>query len=433
MKSNLSWAFVAALILLNAGSAIASSISGTVTSTATGQPVTRGYVEIYRSTGSFLGLASINNSGNYSYGGLAPGSYFARTDNTGFLDELWNNIPCAQGSCNVTTGTAIVVVASPVTANFSLETGGSIAGSVTVQGSGAPVTRGYVEIYRSTGSFLGLASINNSGNYSYGGLAPGSYFARTDNTGLFDELWNDIPCADGNCSITSGTPISVSSSPVTANFQLIGGGAIGGTVTSTATGQPVTRGYVEIYRSTGNFVGLASINNSGNYSYGGLAAGSYFARTDSTAFFDELWNNIPCAQGVCNVTAGTPIVVGSSSVTANFSLETGGSITGSVTVQGSGAPVTRGYVEIYGSTGSFIGLASINNSGNYSYGGLAAGNYFARTDNTGHLDELYNNIPCAQGACTVTAGTAIGVPVTGAITANFQLGTSDLIFSSGFQ
>ncbi|MCQ4165266.1 MSCRAMM family protein [Tahibacter harae] len=410
-------------------------IAGNVTATATGQPIGDGYVTIYNSSGSYLGLASINNAGQFAYAGLASGNYFARTADTGFFDELWNDLPCAQQVCSVTSGTAIAVTAgATTTVNFSLQRGGSIGGSVTRSGGGQVVTDGYVQIHAATGAYLGLASIDNSGNYLYSGLAPGNYFARTGSTNLADELWNDIPCAQGNCTVTSGTPIAVTTTTATANFVLNGGGSINGVVTAQATGQPVADGQVYLYNSAGNFLDLVSIGANGAYALTGLAPGNYFVRTDDTGLLDELWNDLPCAQGVCTITGGTPILVGSGAQVANFALAPAAQISGTVTATATGLPVTDGYVEVYRSGGQYLGLAAIGNNGSYRYPGLGAGSYFLRTSHTGLLDELWNDLPCAQGACNVTGGTPVVLGATSSATANFGLAAdSNLIFRNGFE
>lgn len=413
------------------------AITGTVTATATGQPISDGYVKIYNGNGHYLGLAPIDNAGHYIYSGLAAGNYFVVTDSTGFFDELWDNKPCAQGACTIASGTPIIVGASGSTiANFSLATGGAITGTVTAAATGQPITHGYIKIHNSSGGYLGLASIDTAGHYTYNGLAAGNYFAVTYSTGYSDKLWDNKPCPDGNCTVTSGTPITVGASGATiANFSLASGGTIAGTVTQSVNGQPVTDGYVQIYDSSGSYVGLTGIDNAGHYAYSGLGVGSYFAVTDSTGFFDELWDNKPCAQSACTITSGTPIAVsGTATATANFALVTGGSIAGAVTVSGTGQAITDGYVKIHNSSGVYLGLAPIDSAGHYTYGGLAAGSYFAVTYQTGYLDELWDNKPCAQGTCTMTTGTPIVVTASGATTANFQLsGSTDLIFRNGFE
>ncbi|MBV6413781.1 MAG: hypothetical protein OMOMHJEC_01600 [Xanthomonadales bacterium] len=412
------------------------SIAGTVSSATSGQPLNTGFVRVFGNTGTLLGSALIGSNGTYVYGGLAAGTYYARTTSTNYFDELWNDIPCAQGNCVVTSGTPIIVGSTQVTANFGLVPGGSIGGTVTSSSTGFPVTTGFVRVFGPTGTLLGSALISSQGQYSYGGLAPGSYFARTTSTGLIDELWDNIPCPQGNCVVTSGTAITVGSGPVLTNFSLDAEGGIAGSIVSTATGQPVTSGFVRIHNSSGTLLGSALIGASGNYSYGGLDAGTYFARTASTGYLDELWNNRPCAQGNCVVTQGDPIVVGTAFVTANFSLASGGGISGLVTSESTGFPITTGFVRVYDSGGGLLGSALIAADGQYSYGGLAAGTYFARTVSTGAVDELFNNIPCAQGACVITQGTPISVG-TSTVGVNFQLITSgpgaDQIFSNGFE
>jgi hypothetical protein len=82
---------------------------------------------------------------------------------------------------------------------------------------------------------------------------------------------------------------------------------------------------------------------------------------------------------------------------------------------------------------AFPGTAFLSASCGYAYSGLAAGTYFARTDDTGYLDELWNNINCAQDACTVITGTPISLSAGATANVSVQLSGSDTIFASGFQ
>ncbi|MEZ5471565.1 MAG: hypothetical protein R3E90_07280 [Marinicella sp.] len=102
---------------------------------------------------------------------------------------------------------------------------GVISGYIRESGTNNPIDGGWVRIYDHSGSYLGADITDSQGNYSYSGLAPGNYFARTDNTGYFDELWNNIPCPQDNCTITSGSPITVNNDNVIANFELNQGGS----------------------------------------------------------------------------------------------------------------------------------------------------------------------------------------------------------------
>lgn len=423
--------WIAAWALLLGASAGATEIGGLVSLDEGGSPVTDGYVQIYRASGAYIGLASIGDDGRYRYSGLAPDSYVARTTDTGALDELWNNIPCPQEQCIVTSGTPIVVGSQPVVADFSLATGGAIAGAVTVLGTGAPIGDGYVFVYDAAGTYLGLTGIRNDGSYRYSGLAAGSYRVRTDSTGFADEIWDNQPCAQGACTYSAGSPVVVAAGSATtvANFALGTGGAIAGTVSAAAGGGAIGDGYVQVYDATGDYLGLVGIANDGSFRYGGLAPGSYFVRTDSTGYFDELWDNLPCADGVCEVTQGTPVAVASATVQLAFSLQSGGGIRGTVTREGSSTPVTDGYVIVHGANGGYLGLTGIENDGTYAYTGLASGTYFARTSDTGRFDEVWNNLACSQAQCIVSQGTPIAVGQS-LVTADFALAAGGAIAGS---
>ena len=86
----------------------------------------------------------------------------------------------------------------------------TISGTVVSAETGDLVRTGRVEVYNQGGSYLGLAFISNTGTFSYPGLGPGTYYVLTRGTGLLDQLWEGIPCPQGDCIRTSGTPIVIS-------------------------------------------------------------------------------------------------------------------------------------------------------------------------------------------------------------------------------
>ena len=85
--------------------------------------------------------------------------------------------------------------------------------------------------------------------------------------------------------------------------------SITGTVTDAATGLPIANeGYVLLYDAGGSYVGLDRTDGVGVYSFVGLPTGTFFVRTDFDAYFDELYDDLPCPIS-CDVTAGTPVSV----------------------------------------------------------------------------------------------------------------------------
>ena len=162
------------------------SISGTVTNAGTGAPLAGVIVYVYTSTGSYAGGGSTSASGVYTVGGLATGTYYVRTSNSlGYLDELYNNLPCPGGGCPpLTTGTGLNVTAGATTSgiDFGLALLGTITGTVTNAGTGAPLAGVGADIYNASGSYVGYGYTNASGVYTVIGLATGTYYVRTWNS-----------------------------------------------------------------------------------------------------------------------------------------------------------------------------------------------------------------------------------------------------------
>jgi hypothetical protein len=106
----------------------AASVSGTVLS-ASGKPVPTTLVELFDGTG-VNPSAYTDSAGNYTIGGIAPGTYSVRFRAEEFAPE-WN------GNARARTGsTPITVVAGQVVAglNAILEEGGDITGRITIDG-----------------------------------------------------------------------------------------------------------------------------------------------------------------------------------------------------------------------------------------------------------------------------------------------------------
>jgi alpha-tubulin suppressor-like RCC1 family protein/uncharacterized surface anchored protein len=414
-------------------------ITGTVTVAGTGAPLAGVSVQVYGASGNPLGGAVTTNAGGvYTKTGLPAGTCYVRTSNSiGYIDELYNNLACPAASCTVTTGTAVVVAAGSTTAgvDFSLAPGGTVSGMVTDEETGLPLANIAVRTYNASGTAVGVnVATNASGIYAKTGLPTGTYYVRTSNTaGYFDELFDNLPCPGGACTVTSGAGVSVTAGTTTAavDFALTLGGIISGTVADAETGVPIDNAIVRIYDSSGSAVGGSlTTNESGGYASTGLTTGTYYVRASSSAgYLDELYSHLPCPNGVCTVTSGTGVGVTVGAVTRDidFGLGVGGSITGTVTAADTGAALAAISVRVYDSSGSLVGSSvTTNASGVYTKTGLATGTYYVRTSNSlGYVDELYDNLTCALGTCTVTSGAGVGV------TAGATRGGIDFVLSQG--
>ena len=402
-------------------------ISGTVRDAATSLPLAYAYIEVFDSAGDAVTYGTTDGAGLYtSYRGLPSGTYYARASENQYLDELYDDIPCAAG-CTVTSGTPIgVTVGLTTTAiDFGLTPGGRISGTVTDTATKVPLANLRIIVSDSAGQYVTDATTDGSGVYTITGLlTSGTYYARTANSrDYIDELYDDIPCAAG-CTVTSGTPIGVTVGATTTgiDFALGRAGQVTGTVMDAVTGQPLANMYVNLFGSGGGYLTFAQTDAFGAYTFSRvLNSGTYYARGGGQGYLAELYDDIPCATG-CTVTSGTPIsvTVGATTTGIDFRLSPGGRITGTVRDAVTGQPLSHVFVDIFDSTGEWVASGETKSAGVYtSDGALVSGTYYAQTGNSDYFYELYDDIPCPGLACTVTSGTPIAVTV-GATTAGID-------------
>lgn len=169
-------------------------------------------------------------------------------------NEIHNNVPCPGGSCGFGTGAGIVVSTIDVNGiDFALVQGGRITGKVTNASTLADVPNASVSVFNSVGNYVSFANTAADGTYRTGGLPGGTYYARSTATGLIAQAYNGVICS--NCSVTSGTPIPLSSTAnVTGiNFSLAPGASISGALTDPSS-SPIINMNVQVLTSTGAFV-----------------------------------------------------------------------------------------------------------------------------------------------------------------------------------
>ena len=399
--------------------AASGSISGTVTNAVGGAAINGANVQVFSSTGGGVGNANTNASGVYTISGLAPGSYYVRTNQGGaFINEIYDDIPCQQ--CSVTaSGAPLVPVTSGATTgniNFALATGGRISGFVTNASGGAAIQNVAVQLFNSQSVSMGQVNTQANGSYTTAGLPAGTYYVRTNNTlGFINELYNDIACPIAVCQASDGAPIAVTAGVTTSaiNFALNAtGGKISGKVTN-AGGAPLQNVTVQTYSSIGRFLGGVQTDASGNYSTQSLPDGTYYLRAaNNLGYIDQVYDGESCIT-LCQPLTGTPVTVAGAAVTGkNFALSPGGFIGGTIRDAGTLALLPNVAVAIYRSNGLLVKSATTISNGTFTATGLPAGTYFLRTvNNSGYQDVIYNNMTFCAATCLVTDGTGVAVTV----------------------
>ncbi len=253
---------------------VGGTLSGTVTDEATGDPL-RVCVSL---SGPEFNFEFTDVSGGYSFSGLPGGDYEVEfsdcMDNT-YAPESYDN-QIGFGSADpvpVSLGVETTGI------NAALAVGGTIAGTVTDQDTGAPLEDICVEAVGSDPSLRGFAETDASGDYTITGLADVDYevsFFDCDSepSDYAVESYNDKP------GLFSGDPVSVSPGTVTTgiNAALAKGGSISGNVTDEATGDPLRNICVSVFGPEGV---VDRTDDSGDYTISGLPPGDH-----EVGFFD---------------------------------------------------------------------------------------------------------------------------------------------------
>jgi hypothetical protein len=263
-------------------------------------------------------------NGNYSFTGLANGSYAVTPSKSGYTFTPASRAVTVNGA----NQTAVNFTAQAVTS-------WSISGTIspTAGGAGATVMLG------GTASASTVADTN--GNYSFAGLANGSYSITPGKTG-----YTFTPAT------ASVTVNGANQTGVNFTVQAVATWSISGTISPVAGGASAT------VKLSGASSASTVADANGNYSFAGLANGSYVVA--------------PSESGYTFTPASQPVTLNGASQTGiNFTAQPAPtySISGviSPSASGSGATVSL--------SGASSGSTTADVNGNYTFSQLANGAY----------------------------------------------------------
>jgi hypothetical protein len=370
----------------------------------------------------------------YRVGGLPSGTYYVKAWDSAavaiisspgvprppippakgmLVGKLFHGVNCVAADCKPTSGTPVRVTAGSTTTgvDFALEVGATIAGVGIDE---------RVEVFDARGVQLPQRSQYSPGN-RVTGLPAGTYFLRQPRGFAAEVLYRGSACP--LCPPTFGTPIVVAAGQhVTGiDFPAPGGRAIIGTVRDAVTLAPLSNVTIEAYAADGRLMGTATSSFGGRYRMGRLNAGTYYVRTvNGRNYADEVFDNVACSQ--CAATRGAPVAVDATADTTgiDFSLAPAATLGGAVTAaDGFLLPGSR--VSLFDGSGTLAARTTTSALGRFTTV-LPSGSYRARTEALpGFVRELFDNIPCPQGTCDVTAGTAIALASLPVTNVNFLL------------
>ncbi len=296
---------------------------------------------------------------------------------------------------------------------------GSISGAVTDETTGEPIPGICVWAYiEPSGVRLGVVSTDSQGLYSIADLVSGDYRIKfsdvCDGSPTYVTEWyDDQPGFLGSNLVA----VSASGNTPGIDAALMRGGSISGTVTDEVTGEPLAGICVSgSAAGSDSFLSSDITDAAGHYSFGLLGSGEYgvyfLDACDGSVDYAHEWfeNQIAFSEAdLITVTApaDTPGI--------DAELAPGGTISGTVTDQATGAPLSGICVRSVDGLGNAHAFARTGESGGYTLGGLASGTHRVRfADPCGgsddYLTEWYDDRRTFAEATLVTVSGVENTP-----------------------
>lgn len=422
------------------------SISGTVTDSATGSPVSSARVTIWEDLewGEYAWYSTATDeNGHYEFPGVYNGSFLVSVDDSWYEGELgfarYDEMFYLQEPY-IEDATSIEVMNSAETADFALSSSGqwgSISGKVVDSATGAPVSDMFVVLDAPDGLGGYVTDLSHStytaedGTYqlNYVPLNSDPYrivaLPMDDLTGLYHvTFYPSAPIIELGGDVDLSVPAHLTNIDIAAN-PVDTVGWIEGLVVSEETSEPIAGIEVSFYDEIGNG-GRTFTASDGTFTRA-VAEGTYRLQfTDPGQGFLGEWyddTDMPNASSVV-ATAGE-----FTSVTA--SLTPAARISGMVR-NAFGVPIEADVV-LYDSLGDYVNSVSTTPLGTYTFGELAAGRYsvefvgwngyaslwWNQQPTTGVADELV--LTGGQVATSIDATLPMGAGVSGSVTSDDEL------------
>jgi hypothetical protein len=388
----------------------------------------------------------------WSFNGLKGGSYYVQLgplQRNPYLRELHNGLHCPWGGCDRARGTPLTV---PAGASLSLPAktlsqGGQVEGTIidadtngTPAGSPTNADLGSYDVIDASGTVVGGGNISTDGSGAVSlepsaAIPVGNYYVRTYSEFLGDSIshadlysdavidsyidgvYPDEPCAGIDCDLSAANTVSVTSGSTNSIImEITTGSHISGTVVDESSNAPIADTIVRVVDASGETLSVVMTDDSGDFRFGALPAGNYYVRTSMSsavgpghfgvqhAYFDKVHGATgDCSEALCDPTTGTMITLNGSTnhSIGNLEVSSGPVISGQIEEVPSGFTLPRGRVEVYTSSGDFVGAYKVDSvNARYQTTALPAGTYTLVPD----VSPAYSSVDATGGPSPMPMG-----------------------------
>lgn len=415
------------------------------------------YINVAAYSGSPCGqttqvaYASTDQNGEYSLIVPEGTSYYIRANDynaKAYMQSWWDGAT-GTSSCVAATTVSATISQPVANVNFTMQTGGSIAGTVT-NATGTGLSGVVVQAYDAAGYYLNQATTGSDGAYVLSGIPAGYALVFADgtaNSNNYVRKWWDGGSGDISRYRGKGVLGDGSTTKTGVNFSLEAGGTLSGVITG-PSGAALSGASIRVYATTpiGNYSSMTSTttNSSGAFTLKGMPAQVFVQAYPATSGVNAVstwWTG--SAGGSVNNGDARPVAVSPGATVSDFNLQVaaGGTISGVVN-DASGNPLSGKSVTvmILNDCGAVsVGSTSTASDGAFSVIGVPAGEAYVRASGgnyesvwwtaSGGSTDFANAETVAVTAGQTRSGLSLALPSAGSISGTItDLSTGDPLY-----
>lgn len=402
--------------------AVGGTLTGIVTDEVTGDPIPGVVVDVFTTQYMPVAHTYTDQDGRFTTPAVPAGTYKIR-----YNPPMQTDYPLEwyDGQRDFNSANTVTVGGTPVTADAQLGKGFRLFGSVTADGSGDPLQGAGVQVYLPGGSSsVASGYTDQSGNFTTGVLAPGTYKIRYDAPQQSDYLgeWHSNKSGQSSADI-----IEVVDDNLRVDASLVEGFRLTTTVTAEQTGAPAPQVRVYVHTDEYSTVANGQTDQNGVFTTQALPPGDYRVNFEAPFGTDLLgeWYKDRDSYGRAD-----PIELTTQDVSIDAALATGMHVTGRVTAEDTGDALAGVYVFVDAADGtdSMVAMALTEPDGSFSAGPLKPGDYKVRywaPYSSPYISEWHDNASTFDDAdrlavttqdVTADAALTLGTRVVGTVT-----------------